>query len=435
MPKASHQNEHRAIIDQHIDQHIDQRSDHRANQRNDHRGGGSVTQHRPPKVVQCVAGSPRELTDAVAASMATYRSGGTPLPIFVVGPEVDPEAAEAEVERLGYPESTAVLMRTSGSTTGTGKIVAHSWDSLIASATATHSFLGGPGVWASDLPLHHVAGFQTVVRSVLAGLTPISFNLKDPVDVREALASADEQTYVSLVPTQLLRVLEAPPLLHSLARATFLVGGAGTAGALLERARGAGLNVVTSYGMTETGGGCFYDGLPIGDTEALLKDGRVSIRGSVVALGYLGDVDPDAFASDQTPRIHRTQDAGQFTAEGRLEILGRIDDAITTGGLTVMPRLIEDATVRATGAGAIVVGIPDEKWGEAVVAVLDRPADPQALRTAIKAELGAGWAPTHVMKLAELAEFDGWGKTWPITSSGKVNRRELARAVRVYFQR
>lgn len=394
-----------------------------------------MTLYGSPKVVQCLAGFLPRLTEEVVESLEMHRSGETPLPIFVVGPEVDPQAAAAEAQELGYPESSAVLMRTSGSTTGTGKIVAHSWDSLIASATATHAFMGGPGVWASDLPLHHIAGFQTVVRSVLAGLTPISFNLKDPTDVRRRLAGAgEERIYVSLVPTQLLRVLESPSLIECLHHATFLVGGAGTAGALLERAREAGLKVVTSYGMTETGGGCFYDGLPIGDTEVLLHDGRVSIRGSMVALGYLGDADPDAFASDETVRIHRTQDAGQIS-NGRLSILGRIDDAITTGGLTVMPRLIEDATVRATGADAVVVGIPDENWGEAVVAVLDRPVDQRALRSAIKTELGAGWAPTYVVELGELAEFDGWGKTWPITSSGKVNRRELARAVRVYFQR
>lgn len=112
--------------------------------------------------------------DAVMGALRTWRSGGTPVPLFVVRPGTDRRETVAEVTSYGVPGGTALLMRTSGSTTGTGKIVAISWESLTASAQATHQALAGPGRWAADLPFEHIAGFQTVVRSALAEIEALA---------------------------------------------------------------------------------------------------------------------------------------------------------------------------------------------------------------------------------------------------------------------
>lgn len=385
------------------------------------------------EVIACAPGAELRVTDAVRERLAEQRAGSLMPALFLIGPEVDPGEARAEIENIELPEATGVLMRTSGSSTGTGSIVALSWDSLVASAAATAEALNGPGVWMSDLPLHHIAGFQTVVRSVLAGHEPLVVDLKDTSSVIDALAAIDcpIPIYLSVVPTQLRRILADPVLTTALRDVTFLVGGAASAPALLDEAREAGLDIVTSYGMTETCGGCVYDGRPIGDTRLIINDGRISIQGSVVAQGYVGDPGAEEFPppAETEPRIHRTKDAGRID-DGTLTVLGRIDDAITTGGLTVMPRLIEDAIAKVSALDSIVVGIPDPEWGEATAAIVAEPTDVGRLRERVRELLGAGWQPRYVLTLAEL----GMGE-WPMTQSGKINRRELGNLTRVYFQR
>lgn len=384
---------------------------------------------------------------AVRLALRAHHAGESPDPLFLVPPGTDAQAANADALRLGVPADAGVLMRTSGSTTGTGKIVALSWDALIASANATHDAFGGPGRWVAELPLHHIAGFQTVARTALhalrsgnEALTAAHLDLSDADAVVAALsgcegadstgggpASSDfpaDRVYFSLVPTQLLRILDNPPLLDALRHAVFLVGGAGVRTETLNRARAEGIDIHTSYGMTETCGGCVYDGQPIGDTEVSFDEtGRISLRGRAVALGYLG-TDED-FTTELTGiRSHHTKDAGRLT-DGRLEVLGRIDDAITTGGLTVMPSLIE-ASLAKTGWDAVVVGVPHLEWGEAVVAVIDdrdhhaQSCNVTIMRSFVKLELGEGWAPTFVVGLSDL------GGELPHTDSGKLNRRELS---------
>ncbi|VEI13689.1 AMP-binding protein [Trueperella bialowiezensis] len=393
-------------------------------------------------------------------------------PLFVVAPGTNAEEARSEALALGIPPNTGVLMRTSGSTTGTGKIVALSWDNLIASAHATHAALAGPGAWVAALSYHHIAGFQTIVRTVLTSLTTTSeaanstpsqldfasheaarirpgyLDLSSPDAISAELAAtlgappctptttatkgtpaADIPIYFSLVPTQLQRILDSPPILDALRNAIFLVGGAAINQSLLDRARHADLRIHTSYGMTETCGGCVYDGAPIGDTEILIDDdARISLRGSAVTLGYLGTA--EGFSSTP-PRTHHTQDAGRII-DGRLEVLGRLDDAITTGGLTVMPRLIEEALAKA-GWNAVVVGVPDLEWGEAVVAIIDdvdKPAQScnvTVMRSFVKLELGPGWSPKYVLGISQL------GGHYPHTDSGKINRRELANMAADYL--
>ncbi|WP_296500841.1 AMP-binding protein, partial [uncultured Actinomyces sp.] len=218
-----------------------------------------------------------------------------------------------------------------------------------------------------------------------------------------------------------------------------LLGGAAADPALLARARRAGITVVTSYGMSETGGGCVYDGRPLGGVELAIQDpdadgaGRILISGPVLAEGYLHPADrmPGAaedFHESAGRRLLATSDRGRLRPDGRLEVLGRLDDVIITGGVKVEPRRVEEALTSIDAvAEACVVGLPDEQWGSVVAAaVVLEPGgqrggsnrwDSAALRTTARGRLDGAHTPKRVVALEAL----------PLRPSGKVDRREVAR--------
>ncbi len=345
------------------------------------------------------------------------------------------------------PPETALILRTSGSTTGVGSLVAISRDALLASAEATEEALGGPGHWVTCLPTNHIAGFQTQFRSAAAGLTSIDAGTGRPEDLARA-ADFDGKSaplYASLVPTQLRRLLASSAARAARRFDAVLVGGAAAGARLLEAARAAGLKVVTTYGMTETCGGCVYDGRPIGDTLVAVEDGRIVLSGSAVALGYVGGPD---FAG-----TFRTSDVGRLEA-GRLTVLGRIDDAITTGGMTIMPAVVEEALARSGAGESVVVGIDDDEWGEIAVAVvgatgLSRPTASK-MRKAIAEEHGKAYVPRLFLSFSDLGLSDpGHSESGPsdpepsdpglssagsgglpLTASGKPDRRAIRELVR-----
>lgn len=344
----------------------------------------------------------RTLADAAARSLADHRAGLLPEPILLVPP------GHRDTPQVESRPGTAFLLRTSGSSTGTGRLVEIGWSSIVASAEATADELGGPGRWLASLPVHHIAGLQTILRSVLAGLDPLPYKLGDRVP--------EGRTYLSLVPTQLRRVLQDPALCEELAGVDrILVGGQATPAALLAEGRTRGLNLVTTYGMTETCGGCVYDGRPIGDTAVALDDGRIIIEGPVVALGYAG---LDAFNGRFI-----TDDAGEIT--DRLTVLGRMDEAITTGGLTIMPTLLEDLVAELFDVSSVGVGAPDDEWGERLVLVTEGRVDARKIRKQAKQRLGVEYAPKDVISAAELGL-----EVLPLRDSGKVDRRLVAQLIR-----
>lgn len=356
-----------------------------------------------------------KVCEAITVAIDRYHCGEQPTPIFLVSPQTNVDAAHAEALALGIPDNVGILLRTSGSTTGTGKIVALTWKALMASASATHAAFGEPGTWMANLPLNHIAGLQTIIRSVLAGRTPIDLATTALTDA----LSTPGPHYMSVVPLQLMRLLDSPDLaLLSAHKVKILVGGAHTDPTLLDQAQAAGLDVVTSYGMTETCGGCVYDGKPIGDTQISLDSSRIVISGSVLAHGYLG--------AQPFHGRHETADLGRLS-NGCLHVLGRVDDAITTGGLTIIPRLIEDCYARLA-ARIVVVPLPSLQWGQEAVAVSEKPVE--ELRDAVKGELEKGWAPRRNVTLRQLGL-----QTWPCLDSGKIDRRGLARCVREYFMK
>lgn len=320
-------------------------------------------------------------------------------------------------QRHGSEVRGSVVVATSGSSGG-ARLVVLSADSLVASAAATRARLGGDARWLLALPAEHVAGVQVIVRALLAGAAPVVQDVRTgfrPADFAAATAELPPgRRHTSLVPTQLLRLLDAGgPALDALRSFdAVLVGGAALDPALRGRAEGAGVRVVTTYGMSETAGGCVYDGVPLdGVTADLEPDGRIVLGGPTVAEGYLGGPSFEG--------RFRTGDLGRWRG-GRLEVLGRADDVIVTGGEKVAPAAVERVLAAQPGVRDVcVVGVADPEWGHVVVAAVvpgpDRPDDDR-LRDAVRAELGRAAVPRRLVDVAEI----------PARGIGKPDRRAVA---------
>ena len=318
--------------------------------------------------------------------------------------------------------------------------------------------------WLLALPATHIAGLQVLLRAVRAGAEPTVLDTAVPFTADRFCAVVQRMPagprFTSLVPTQLVRVLTDPEATAALT--TFdavLVGGAAAPAELLRQAAKAGAAVVTTYGMTETCGGCVYDGLPLGGVLVDLDDdgspgddrlgregrsivgddhrpgvdarqapnqhpgathGRVIISGPVLARGYRGMPGHPAFQRLGGSRLFRTQDVGSWDGD-LLRITGRIDDVIVTGGVKIDPSSVESAVAGVHGVREVLVtGVPDREWGQLVVAVVVVPEDQpaprlDALRAAALQAHGAAAAPRHLVLVDEL----------PYRGIGKPDRRAL----------
>ena len=387
--------------------------------------------------------------------------------------------------RIEDPESIALVVGTSGST-GTPKQTALSVRALRASARATERFFAdcpssgsakpqravseAPAQWLLALPAHYVAGAQVLARSVLAGTTPVvaasitdgvSFTPEVFLNAAERLSCA--RRFISLVPTQvhkLLEAAEASPALGSeiydaLGQFTgILLGGAPASASLLAAARELGLNVVTTYGSAETAGGCVYSGvalpgvrLRVVPEEAGLADspvvagaeaaGRIWLGGEHLASGYLGDNARTAshfFVDAHGCRWYRTDDYGSLVPSApntpednsapALSVLGRSDDVIITGGVKVSSHAVA-AVLESHPAvrEAAVAGVPDARWGAAVIAAVtlrnlpghygaDAAETAGQLQQLCGARLGAAGVPKVVRIVPD----------FPAASTGKPDR-------------
>lgn len=362
-------------------------------------------------------------------------------------------------------DPTALVIATSGST-GEAKGVLLGAGALRASASATHDRLGGPGRWLLALPARHIAGVQVLVRGLLAGHLPAVLDLTDGFRPDAFAAAAAPLLaepgphYTSLVPTQLTRLLADPGAgLTALTRFdAVLLGGAALPAPLRARAESAGVRVVTTYGMSETAGGCVYDQLPLADvhlritaaqisavrdsafarwgsdsdafpaqqvgrdvSDAVVADGvagAVGISGPMLATGYR--LRPELTAAAFRDGWFRTGDLGRITG-GRLEILGRADDLINSGGVKIAPVLVERVLAAVPGVAEVcVLGVADPEWGQAVAAAVvpADPADPPApdvLRAAVRDQLGRSHVPKRI----------GYFDTFPVRGPGKTDRNAL----------
>ncbi|HET9254816.1 MAG TPA: AMP-binding protein [Pseudonocardiaceae bacterium] len=374
------------------------------------------------RVIRC-DGSPEAVGELDGALRAMLAGGEAVVPL---GPGQEPPPED--------PGPGQAVVGTSGSA-GAGKWVLLGAAALSASAAATHARLGGAGRWLLALPTQHVAGLQVLVRAALVNGPPAILDLRggfDPAAFNAAatrLASKSQRCYTALVPTQLTRLMDTDPgpLAHFDA---VLIGGAAAPERLIDRARAAGIPVVSTYGMTETAGGCVYDGWPLEGTQVRVEDGtgRVELAGPMLATGYLRapqDAAGDTTAGDSGEVFHdgwfRTCDLGELDSRGRLRVLGRADDVIVTGGSKVVPVEVEAVLASLPGvAAACVVGVPDPEWGERVTAVVipadpGHPPDPGAVRRAARGLLSGPQVPKEVILLDAL----------PLRGVGKPDRRAL----------
>jgi o-succinylbenzoate---CoA ligase len=336
---------------------------------------------------------------------------------------VDPAGHVTAVPRedpLPCVDDLALVVATSGST-GAPKGVELTHAALDASTTASVARLGCRvgDPWVLALPTHHVAGVQVVRRAWAGGGDPVVITGGDP----GALAAAGSgDAHVSLVPTQLARLVTAGVPLDGFR--TILLGGAGAAPALLAGAQALGGRVVTSYGMTETGGGCVYDGVPLDGVEvAVTAGGRIRLRGPVLLRSYRGGTIGTAGGLDADGWF-TTSDVGRWDGH-RLEVLGRADDVVLSGGENVAAGAVA-ATLRAHPAvhDAAVVGRPDPEWGEVAVAVVV-PADPAVPPTldTLRAHVRANHPPAHAPRALVLVP------ALPRDAMGKVGAASLRHLV------
>jgi o-succinylbenzoate---CoA ligase len=384
--------------------------------------------------------APATLT-ALAAALEGTGPAVAPVP---PGPEGDRIRAVLQVDLPLEHDGIAAVLPTSGST-GEPKAVLLPAAALRHSATATAGRLGGPGQWLLALPVHRVAGLQVLVRSLLAATTPVQVDGPfTPSAFCAATARLDTQRrYTALVPTQLVRLLDAGPEVVA-ALASYdcvLVGGGASGPDLLERATASGVRVVTTYGMTETCGGCVYAGVALDGVRVAVERadgdaddvhggrgvdagsgpvGRVRIAGPVLFAGYR--LRPDLTAAALVDGWHRTGDLGRFDATGRLQVVGRVDDVVVSGGVNVALPAVERALVSLAGvAEGAAVGVPDPEWGMRVVAyVVLRPgATPPTLgdvRDHVAETCPRTWAPRELVVVEAL----------PTLPSGKLDRAALA---------
>ena len=458
--------------------------------------------------------------------------------IVPIAPHEDTREVAANLARRiparasGRSVGVDMVLRTSGSTTGTGKLVGVSMDALVASARATHKRLGGPGIWVLALPAYHAAGVQVLVRAAVAGTHVFNAykeggfdpqHLAQVIDAAcaaaadcDAASSFDDDAvsscaggvggeaegalaaddsgracpvYTSLVPTQLRRALDDEQLRGALARLdAVLIGGAAADAQLLEQAKAAGIRVVTTYGMSETCGGCVYDGQPLPGVSMDVDQatGAIWLSGPMLATGYLGDEErtrrcfvsrPQAHcgggtigagetasaaesaeagaagagteagatspgaeagagtgsgvgAGEPARRWFITSDRGHIV-DGRLQVLGRLDDVIISGGIKVEPGPIEALlALNPLVSECAVVGLPDLQWGQVVTAVVvpasmpglgrvDEGAILAQIRVYLEQKLSGAQCPKQVL-LADALPYKG---------IGKVDRRALAQSL------
>lgn len=311
---------------------------------------------------------------------------------------VEPGGTSELAEGRPVDDGDALVVATSGST-GTPKGVVLTHEAVAASAEATSTRLGVDPEhdhWLACLPLAHVGGLSVVTRALHTGtrLTVIPAFDVETVDSSDA-------TLVSLVATAMRRI--------DTDRWRVIVLG----GAHAPADRPA--NSVTTYGMTETGSGVVYDGVPLDRVEVRIIDGEIQLRAPMLLRCYRDGTDPFV-AGGWFP----TGDLGELTVDGQLIVHGRRGDLIITGGENVWPDPVERILARhpkVTDVG--VAGVPDPEWGHVVTAFVV-PADGDApsldeLREAVRAELPAYCAPRNVVIVSQL----------PRTTLGKLKRADL----------
>ncbi len=322
---------------------------------------------------------------------------------FIAEDEI-PQDLPAEVS-----DDIGLIVESSGST-GIPKRIEIPLAALNHSATASAARLGGAGQWLLALPTNFIAGANVLFRSVMADTQPVMTNTRVPFTtdafIRGASLMEGSRRYTSLVPAQLSKLASAAEqdaFVFSMLRKfdAILVGGQQPNWSDVEQLRSKGINVVISYGMTETSGGCVYDGVPLDGVSFRLTDGVIELSGPVLANG-LGE-------------WFTTSDQGEVV-DGKLHVLGRLDRVIVSGGLKVALDRVEHVAKQIPGVEDVVaIAIPTQ-WGESVGLIY--VGSPEAEFSSLVNSISVAASPRKVLRVDQI----------PLLSSGKpdlIRCREL----------
>lgn len=350
---------------------------------------------------------------------------------------------EGKVPTPGFANSSLIMIPTGGSS-GQIRFAIHTWDTLMASVRGFRQYFQINQVNSfCVLPLYHVSGLMQFMRSYVSGGKLVIMPFKglescNKSDIKES------EFFISLVPTQLQRLLQNPALSTWLSRfQTVLLGGAPAWPELLEQARSHSIRLALTYGMTETASQiatlkpeAFLKGAnscgqvlphakvtictPNGSILGANQTGTVTIHADSLALGYY----PDIFANSQRLQV---DDLGFFDRQGYLNIIGRNSNKIISGGENVFPNEIE-AAIRSTNLvnDVCIIGLPDSHWGQVVVAVYV-PREPQVTVLELKAALED-----------KLSKYK-WPKYWveveavPRNTQGKVNNKKVQHIIHTWL--
>jgi len=314
-----------------------------------------------------------------------------------------PTLGFGEVTSEFGPSQAAVVIGTSG-TTGAPKEIFLSSHALVASARASNAFVGAKlgDTWSLLLPLTHVAAVNVFVRAFELGTIP--------VDLRNHSGEYPRVNFTAIVPTQLFRALNGDEQLlkHLQGAQKVLVGGAALSSAIRNQATAAGINVVTTYGMSETSGGCVYNGEILEGAEVEVRGGSIFIRGSVLALNL-----------ELSDGWFETNDLGEFVDE-KLVVIGRSDDVIISGGENLSLNSVENILNQSfPNTQFAAFSVEDPQWGQTLHIAVVGEADSGSISSVLEEKVGAFAKPKGIHSLNSL----------PLLGIGKVDRKRLAQEI------
>jgi O-succinylbenzoic acid--CoA ligase len=314
-----------------------------------------------------------------------------------------PTLGFGEISSAHAPDSAAVVIGTSGST-GATKEVALTSGALISSARASNKYLGAKSgeTWSLLLPLTHIAAVNVVIRAL---------ELKTiPIDLRNVDGEYLVADYTAIVPTQLFRALNGDQRLldHLKSAKAVLVGGAALSKSLRKQAELAGIKIVTTYGMTETSGGCVYDGEVLDGVEIEIRNQKIYIRGPILAASI-----------QLIDGWFETNDLGEF-GNDRLVVLGRSDDVIISGGENLSLDAVENSLSLAfPNVQCAAFAVDDPQWGQTLQLAVVGSISSELITAHLERDLGSFAKPKGIHYMSSL----------PLLGIGKVDRKSLAKGV------